>query len=96
MMSYLSSLKPFAHGLCSQLGSKILCCRNNSYKSKLFTLGHAKLENDIDITRVLKILRKVEVLESICLPKHQRYFLPYMNQNVLREDEEPPHNRTIK
>ena len=61
----------------------------------MFEDGITQLEEQFDIVKVMKSLRKIDLIAQITLSKYQQQLLPYMKNNVLGL-EKPDNNNKIK
>ena len=62
-----------------------VCIKSKKYKRKdlLFRQAVKKLDKEFDIIKVIKSIRKIELLSSVILSKYQKFFLPALNYNIL-------------
>lgn len=100
--SYIMSVKAFSinklHTFALYFKDKYHLGRSKSKKEQLFYNGKSRLKNELEIEKVLKQLKKIDLLESIVLTQHQNYFVPYLATNILVDKEPlapPPRNSSL-
>ena len=64
----------------------IMCCNKNvrtQKKQALFAEAVNKLDSHFDIVKLIKTIRRTELLTNVILKKHHEYFLPILKQSLL-------------
>ncbi len=61
------------------------CCRIRNLKDqrKLFLKAQEHLQNELEVTKLVKSLRTVDMIQRVLFSKYQSHFLPYLNSNVI-------------
>ena len=54
----------------------------------MYEKARAAIEKQFDIIEVFKALRKAELVSQVVLAKYQKYFLPFLKNNVLNDNQE--------
>ena len=52
----------------------------------MYEKAKTEIEKQFDIIEVFTALRKAELVSQVILAKYQKYFLPYLKNNVLNDN----------
>ncbi len=88
-------MKEFMHSFYDTIKDVIArkcCCLYSKTKKekfirreKLYNKAIRKLQNEVDITSILKTLRNTNLITHIFLSKYQRKMIPYFKENIIQE-----------
>ncbi|CDW86005.1 UNKNOWN [Stylonychia lemnae] len=73
--------------LCRVLCSKNKMPRQQYIQNKLYQKARNTIENEFDIVRVIKTVRKVDLIFKTMFSKYQSFFIPILRNNVLSQND---------
>ena len=62
----------------------------------MYNQARAEIEKQFDVIEVFTALRKAELVSQVVLAKYQKYFLPYLKNNVLNDNKEEDKEEDVK
>ena len=62
----------------------------------MYKQARAEIEKQFDVIEVFTALRKAELVSQVVLAKYQKYFLPYLKDNVLNDNKEEDKEEDVK
>ncbi|CDW72160.1 UNKNOWN [Stylonychia lemnae] len=99
VLHFVKTLKTFKYGYSDlfcykfrKLYCKILCAKGKipnklHIQNKLYQKARNTIENEFDIVRVIKTVRKVDLIFKTMFSKYQSFFIPILRNNVLSKND---------